>query len=120
MRDCGGRDSKSAKVVVVKSESSPQKKEPQPPKLRPSKPAAKPRVADWSQVRSNADLRKLKLDELITLMDEHARVEWNELFSSFNTDDEDIHWRAARNILERQWLAVQTARQESKEDYDDI
>lgn len=90
------------KVVIEKKKPMLVKKLASAPRL--------PTTQSWLNIQSNQDLAALSLAELEALMDGSANEEWAATRAAFNTDDKDLHWRAARVILERQWVAEQTHR----------
>lgn len=95
------------KVVVEKKKKAPSaKKQPEQKAVAPTQKTG----LTWDSIFSNSNLADCSLHELESLMDEQAKQEWDKTLVGFNTDDKDIHWRAARNILERQWQAIQESR----------
>ena len=112
---------KKGKVVVVKSRPVAAKKESKAPKGTQLPALAEGTAStSWDQVRCGADLDLFALEELVALMDERTNREWTETLTSLNTEDEDILWRGARGVLERQWVAVQAGRGVLPHSDDDI
>lgn len=101
------------KVVVEKKMKAPSAKNQTAEK---AVPLPKKAGLTWDSIFSNRDLAGCSLQELESLMDGQAKQEWDKTLVGFNTDDKDIHCRAARNILERQWQAIQESRVLSDDD----
>lgn len=83
-----------------------------------NQPRSKP--VTWDSLKKHSDFVPLSVEDLVSLMDSQARVGWERFLAEVNTDDEDILWRAARGLLNRQWDALQAERGPAVDDDDDI